>query len=213
MITNPPKKGTGYGYCDVTLGKPHRPRVPDSPLYLEKYHPHANEPYNRSRQLINEANAAHHRKVKGKAFKLNNHPGAFSFISTSCLTMEAISCKIMKTEISWLFWQKSVPTSKYQRQTAGRRRTKKPAKDQTVSDNFTFKPLLPKLSKGKEFSTVSPWGHVRCAQIERVGLFSVKLITSTHTIHISHQRKRRRRLRQRASSCPQVGPNHAQHHP
>jgi len=86
MITNPPKKGTGYGYCDVTL---------------EKYHPHANEPYNRSRQLINEANAAHHRKVKGKAFKLNNHPGAFSFISTSCLTpVEAISCKIMKTEIS-----------------------------------------------------------------------------------------------------------------
>ena len=100
MITNPPKKGTGYGYCDVTLGKPHRPRVPDSPLYLEKYHPHANEPYNRSRQLINEANAAHHRKVKGKAFKLNNHPGAFSFISTSCLTMKAISSKIMKTVIS-----------------------------------------------------------------------------------------------------------------
>jgi len=62
MITNPPKKGSGYGYCDVTL---------------EKYHPHANEPYNRSRQLINEANAAHHRKVKGKAFKLNNHPADY----------------------------------------------------------------------------------------------------------------------------------------
>ena len=60
--------------------------VPGLTLPLEKYHPHANEPYNRSRQLINEANAAHHRKVKGKAFKLNNHPGAFSFIATSCLT-------------------------------------------------------------------------------------------------------------------------------
>lgn len=22
MMTNPPKKGSGYGYCDVTLGKP-----------------------------------------------------------------------------------------------------------------------------------------------------------------------------------------------
>jgi len=62
MITNPSKKGTGYGYCDVTL---------------ERYHPHANEPYDRSRQLIREENAAHHNKVKGKAFKLNNHPAEF----------------------------------------------------------------------------------------------------------------------------------------
>jgi len=62
MNTNPPKKGTGYGYCDVTL---------------EKYHPHAIEPYERNRQLRREENTAHHNKVKGKAFKLNNHPADY----------------------------------------------------------------------------------------------------------------------------------------
>merc|ERR1719394_905545 len=66
MITNPPKKGTGYGYCGVTL---------------ERYHPHANEPYDRSRQLIREQNTAHHNKVKGKAFKLKITP--FQTISPS----------------------------------------------------------------------------------------------------------------------------------
>ena len=44
---------------------------------LERYHPHANEPYDRSRQLIREQNTAHHNKVKGKAFKLNNHPADY----------------------------------------------------------------------------------------------------------------------------------------
>merc|ERR1711931_10091 len=62
MNTNPPKKGTGYGYCDVTL---------------EKYHPHAIEPYERNRQLRREENTDHHNKVKGKAFKLNNHPADY----------------------------------------------------------------------------------------------------------------------------------------
>ena len=46
-------------------------------ITLERYHPHANEPYDRSRQLIREQNTAHHNKVKGKAFKLNNHPADY----------------------------------------------------------------------------------------------------------------------------------------
>lgn len=62
LITNPPKKGSGYGYCDVTL---------------EPYHPHANEPYERFRQLLREANVAHHKKVKGKVFILNHTMGDY----------------------------------------------------------------------------------------------------------------------------------------
>ena len=73
--------------------------------------------------------------------------------------------------------------------------------------------------KIKPFQTISPSN--RCFQnYPKVGTF--KAVTerrfynscfSTRTIRISHQRKQRRRLKQRASSCPQVGRNHAQHRP
>jgi len=59
VTTNPSKKGTGYGYVGVTLGD---------------YHAHAVEPYERPRELRIKENEIHHQQVKGKAFRLNNHP-------------------------------------------------------------------------------------------------------------------------------------------
>lgn len=154
MITNPPKKGTGYGYCDVTLGKTtvHGSRtnliIQKNIIHMQMSHIIAVDSWSMKQTLhITE-------KLREKHLNWTITQARFHSLQPVAwlqLSPVAINWNIMKTEISWLFWQKSVPTSKYQKQTAGRRRTKKPAKDQTVSDNFTFKSLLPKLSKGLEF--------------------------------------------------------------
>jgi hypothetical protein len=59
FVTNPSKKGTGYGYIGVTLGK---------------YQDHAVEPYNRPRELRKKEQEQHRALTKGGSFKLNLHP-------------------------------------------------------------------------------------------------------------------------------------------
>jgi len=59
FVTNPSKKGTGYGYTGVTLGK---------------YQDHAVEPYNRPRELRRKEQELHRQQTKGAPFKLNLHP-------------------------------------------------------------------------------------------------------------------------------------------
>ena len=56
VITNPSKKGTGYGYVAVTLGG---------------YHAHAVEPYERPRELRKKENEIHHQQVKQWIVKTN----------------------------------------------------------------------------------------------------------------------------------------------
>lgn len=79
--TNPSKKGTGYGYANVTL----------SP-----YYEHKTDPYNGPKEQRAEDNRDHIRRLKGKAFKLNNHPKAFfdvnpfKPVTTPLITSESI---------------------------------------------------------------------------------------------------------------------------
>lgn len=59
VLTNPGKKGTGYGYLDVTLGE---------------YYKHLSDPYERARQQTQKEQTENKQKMKGSAFKLNMHP-------------------------------------------------------------------------------------------------------------------------------------------
>lgn len=62
FTTNPGKKGTGYGYIGVTLGK---------------YQDHAVEQYERAKDLRRKEAQAHKAQMKGSAFKLNLHPTTY----------------------------------------------------------------------------------------------------------------------------------------
>ena len=58
LYSNPPKKGTGYGYVGVTIGQ------------LPKYSP---DPYDRANELRKKAVSDEKKKMKGGPFKLNCH--------------------------------------------------------------------------------------------------------------------------------------------
>ncbi|XP_068706371.1 cilia-and flagella-associated protein 96-like [Montipora capricornis] len=62
FLTNPPKKGTGFGYLHVTIGA--------SPKYIS-------DAYDRARDLRNKEMESSFKARKGGAFKLNLHPKAF----------------------------------------------------------------------------------------------------------------------------------------
>jgi hypothetical protein len=59
VLTNPPKKGSGYGYANVTLNP---------------YHEHKTDPYDGPKEQRADENRDHRRRLRGGAFKLNNHP-------------------------------------------------------------------------------------------------------------------------------------------
>ncbi|XP_025090518.1 UPF0602 protein C4orf47 homolog isoform X2 [Pomacea canaliculata] len=59
MYTNPGKKGTGYGYINVTIGP---------------YPPNVTDPYDRSRMMAQKENQGHKKLLKGGPFQLNMHP-------------------------------------------------------------------------------------------------------------------------------------------
>ncbi|CAI5784009.1 Uncharacterized protein PODLI_1B030362 [Podarcis lilfordi] len=59
LYTNPGKKGTGYGYANLTIGKPY---------------PHSVELYDTGRINFKKMSEEHHRLMKGGAFKLNLYP-------------------------------------------------------------------------------------------------------------------------------------------
>uniref|UniRef100_A0A8C9S166 Cilia-and flagella-associated protein 96 n=1 Tax=Scleropages formosus TaxID=113540 RepID=A0A8C9S166_SCLFO len=59
FVTNPPKKGSGYGYPNVTLSK------------LESY---SADPYDRTREILKREMRAHRSLMKGPAFHFNLHP-------------------------------------------------------------------------------------------------------------------------------------------
>ncbi|XP_073250775.1 cilia-and flagella-associated protein 96-like [Porites lutea] len=62
FLTNPPKKGTGYGYLHVTIGAP--------PKYMS-------DAYERARELRKKEMEASFKARKGGPYKLNLHPKAF----------------------------------------------------------------------------------------------------------------------------------------
>lgn len=62
FITNPSKKGTGYGYTNVLIGQPQA---------------YASEPYDRAKEIMKSSNIQGHKMMKGGAFKLNLHPKAY----------------------------------------------------------------------------------------------------------------------------------------
>ncbi|XP_031555461.1 UPF0602 protein C4orf47 homolog [Actinia tenebrosa] len=62
FLTNPPKKGTGYGYLHVTIGNPHK--------YMSDGYDRAKE--NRKADMERSV-----KQRKGGAFKLNLHPKSF----------------------------------------------------------------------------------------------------------------------------------------
>jgi len=59
FVTNPLKKGTGYGYVNVLIGKPET---------------HSSEPYDRGREILVKSLADNKSKLKGGPFKLNLCP-------------------------------------------------------------------------------------------------------------------------------------------
>ncbi|ERE86739.1 putative UPF0602 protein C4orf47 like protein [Cricetulus griseus] len=59
LYTNPGKKGTGYGYANVTIGK-----------QLS----HSSDLYDAAKLNYKKDNEEHHRLLKGSPFKLNLHP-------------------------------------------------------------------------------------------------------------------------------------------
>ena len=70
FTTNPSKKGTGYGYVNVLIGKPHH---------------HESEPYDDGKEVTKQAHAKSKQMMKGTAFKLNLHPKEY-FDSNPYLT-------------------------------------------------------------------------------------------------------------------------------
>lgn len=62
IMTNPSKKGTGYGYVNVTIGKNHK---------------YSSEPYDAGKELMNQAHSNSKEMMKGSSFKLNLHPKEF----------------------------------------------------------------------------------------------------------------------------------------
>ncbi|OAF66590.1 hypothetical protein A3Q56_05696 [Intoshia linei] len=62
IITQPPKKGTGYGYVNVALNK---------------YYDHQPDPYDRANNLYKQEVLAEKSRTKGPPFKLNMHPTDF----------------------------------------------------------------------------------------------------------------------------------------
>ncbi|XP_056626183.1 UPF0602 protein C4orf47 homolog [Triplophysa dalaica] len=59
FYTNPPKKGSGYGYPDVTLSK------------MIFY---SSDPYDRAKEMLKREILAHKSRLKGGPFRLNLHP-------------------------------------------------------------------------------------------------------------------------------------------
>lgn len=62
FLTNPSKKGTGYGFVNITIG--------DAPQY-------SSEPYDNGKELMKKAHEKSQLMNKGAAFKLNLHPKAY----------------------------------------------------------------------------------------------------------------------------------------
>lgn len=59
LYTNPGKKGTGYGYANITIGKQFS---------------HSSDLYDAAKLNYKKDNEDHHRLLKGSPFKLNLHP-------------------------------------------------------------------------------------------------------------------------------------------
>jgi len=59
FMTTPSKKGTGYGYQNVLIGKPQQ---------------HPTEPYDAGKEMRKQAHVKSKQMMKGAAFKLNLHP-------------------------------------------------------------------------------------------------------------------------------------------
>uniref|UniRef100_H2ZYJ8 Cilia-and flagella-associated protein 96 n=1 Tax=Latimeria chalumnae TaxID=7897 RepID=H2ZYJ8_LATCH len=59
IFTSPPKEGTGYGYPNVTIGKPY-PYSPDS--------------YDRAQDLAKQAFSIHRKRLMGNPFRINLYP-------------------------------------------------------------------------------------------------------------------------------------------
>lgn len=62
FYTNPPKKGSGYGYPDITLSK------------MVSY---SSDPYDRAKEMLKREITAHKSMLKGGAFRLNLHPNEY----------------------------------------------------------------------------------------------------------------------------------------
>lgn len=62
FMTNPGKRGTGFGYVGITLG--------DYPKYQ-------GDSYSRAREITKKELAAHKAALKGDSFKLNMHPKSY----------------------------------------------------------------------------------------------------------------------------------------
>lgn len=62
FMTNPSKKGTGYGYVKVLIGKAQE---------------HALEPYDAGKEIMKQSHILSKQMMKGGAFKLNLHPKAY----------------------------------------------------------------------------------------------------------------------------------------
>lgn len=62
FYTNPGKKGTGFGYTQVTIGQ---------------YNKHQTDEYDRAKERTKKENESHRKALKGGAFRLNMHAKSF----------------------------------------------------------------------------------------------------------------------------------------
>ncbi|XP_069124783.1 cilia-and flagella-associated protein 96-like isoform X2 [Argopecten irradians] len=87
FLTNPGKKGTGFGYVAVTLGK--------YPNYL-------GDTYDVHKDIAKKELANHKNAVKGAAFRLNMHPKAYfdqnPYASDKLLGRRSVSAGVSKKE-------------------------------------------------------------------------------------------------------------------
>ena len=81
FINNPGKKGTGYGYHGLTIGKPY---------------PYIDDKYDRSKHIYSEERKAGDKKVKSEAFKLNLHPTEYFDRNPFALKKQITESKIRK---------------------------------------------------------------------------------------------------------------------
>ncbi|KAI8797079.1 UPF0602 protein isoform X1 [Biomphalaria glabrata] len=92
ILTNPGKKGTGYGYVSVTLGK-YPNSLPDpfnsdkekylctkvsyANICLNPYPPHSEDDYNKGISMYKQELQKHKAALKAGAFRLNMHPSDY----------------------------------------------------------------------------------------------------------------------------------------
>ncbi|KAF4026115.1 hypothetical protein G4228_018323 [Cervus hanglu yarkandensis] len=153
LYTNPGKKGTGYGYANITIGKQFS---------------HSSDLYDAAKLINKKENEEHHRLLKGTAFKLNLYPREY-FDANPYMSEEPLPPikKVEKKEIVGSPFKPSSPGKKAGGMKAG---TFDPYPSHSVD------PYMVKLKgpSGKSAKVFHPPGGPKSRPIESIMALNVK---------------------------------------